>query len=202
MSPSESTSSFSAGHDVPQGDLEERSVSYRLAGARDRLQLGPVLPCADPRAFTDTTKYVIGVDRLAGTDQAVEPAGRRPRVTPRPCLPACIAGLRRDGSMCSRARPGSRCRAAGDRVPYGFVGELQHGQRLPIFQPEIIGGEESCFRYQSALPREFPFSLGGDLPPTGYQQAKDRRPVGGASMLKRHCRARQEWRASRWNMTC
>jgi hypothetical protein len=56
-----------------------------------------------------------------------------------------------------------------------LVSEFQNGQHLPAFQAKITRCEEFAFDSAELCHGNTPFHRVAILPPTGYQQAKDRR---------------------------
>ena len=103
-------------------------------------------------------EVAIGIDRLARTDQPVEPAGRALGHA----AALLAGGVAAGGVMARRVAMHDQDRVVARRRQgaVSLVGEFQDGQGLPAFQPKITRSEESCSRFRSAPPREFPFSAG------------------------------------------
>ena len=158
-------------HDVAHRDVGEGGA-VGLAGAR----VGAVGAGAAVRRTERIHRHheaAIGVDRLAGPDQPVEPAGRpfghatallARRVAAGGVMAGGVAVHDQDGVV-ARRRQGA----------VGFIGKLEHRQGLPIFQPEITRCEEFALDAGELCHGNTPFHRVAILPPTGYQRAKDRR---------------------------
>ena len=127
-----------AGHHVTQRDLgERRAVGF------PRLRIDRVRARAAVRGAECVHRHdeeLVGVDRLARSDQPVEPAGGTLGHTAPLFARRVLAGgvMARGVAVHDQNTVVFRC----IQCAVGFVGKLDHGQRLPIFQPEIVRREE------------------------------------------------------------
>ena len=118
-------------------------------------------------------EIAVGVDCLARTDQAIEPARRAfgdavalfaGRIATRGVMARGVAVDHQD-----------RVVALGCEGSICLVGKFQQGQRTAVLQFEITGFEDLALDVAQLCHGNSPFGRVAILPPTGYLQLKDRR---------------------------
>ena len=158
-------------HDVAHGDVGEgRPIG--LAGARiGAVGSGAAMRRAE-RIHRDH-KGTIRIDRLARTDQPVEPAGRALGHA----AALLAGGVAAGGVMARRVAVHDQDRVVARRrqAAVSLVSEFQDGQGLPAFQAKITRCEEFALDSGQLRHGNTPFHRVAILPPTGYLALQDRR---------------------------